>query len=238
MFFKGEPTTPAQILTKSIKKTMQNTPAPLSRPLLNVILVLIESVLTLVLRFDAKLRQAVYPLAKNETLVAIRTYLPHTQIYATFSYKGVLLDNELPIGKTEADVVINAYSFQLFNALVGHNVAQIDGLQMRGKPDDVALVRAFLLQVGVGGVIANLLHKIKGKPALSPEEKQAKKDNKLTELTQALSESQALAERLNTDNKRLVAELAELKGKQTTTFWAFIVSFVVAIGAMVSHFFI
>lgn len=209
----------------------------ISRPLLNVVLVLIESILTLVLRFDGKLRQAVYPLAKNETLVAIRTYLPHTQVYATFSYKGILLDDEMPVGKTEPDVIINAYSFQLFNALVGHNVAQIDGLQMRGNAEAVALVRAFLLQVGIGGVLANVINKIKGKPTLSPEEKQAKKENKLAELTQALDAQKALAEQLDTENKKLTAQLGELKSKQKTTFWAFIFTLIVAIIAIGSHFF-
>lgn len=218
--------------------TQNSSPASLSRPLLNVILVLIESVLTLVLRFDAKLRQAVYPLAKNETLVAIRTYLPHTQVYATFSYKGVLLDNELPIGKTEPDVVINAYSFQLFNALVGHNVAQIDGLQMRGKPDDIALVRAFLLQVGVGGVIANVMQKIKGKPVLTPEERQAKKENKIATLTQELSESKAKVDELFQENRKLATQVAELQSKQKSTLIALWVLVVIAVVAVGSHFFV
>lgn len=218
--------------------TQNSSPASLSRPLLNVILVLIESVLTLVLRFDAKLRQAVYPLAKNETLVAIRTYLPHTQVYATFSYKGVLLDNELPIGKTEPDVVINAYSFQLFNALVGHNVAQIDGLQMRGKPDDIALVRAFLLQVGVGGVIANVMQKIKGKPVLTPEERQAKKENKIATLTQELSESKAKVDELFQENRKLATQVAELQSKQKSTLIALWVLVVIALVAVGSHFFV
>lgn len=218
--------------------TQNSSPASLSRPLLNVILVLIESVLTLVLRFDAKLRQAVYPLAKNETLVAIRTYLPHTQVYATFSYKGVLLDNELPIGKTEPDVVINAYSFQLFNALVGHNVAQIDGLQMRGKPDDITLVRAFLLQVGVGGVIANVMQKIKGKPVLTPEERQAKKENKIATLTQELSESKAKVDELFQENRKLATQVAELQSKQKSTLIALWVLVVIAVVAVGSHFFV
>lgn len=218
--------------------TQNSSPASLSRPLLNVILVLIESVLTLVLRFDAKLRQAVYPLAKNETLVAIRTYLPHTQVYATFSYKGVLLDNELPMGKTEPDVVINAYSFQLFNALVGHNVAQIDGLQMRGKPDDIALVRAFLLQVGVGGVIANVMQKIKGKPVLTPEERQAKKENKIASLTQELTESKAKVDELFQENRKLATQVAELQSKQKSTLIALWVLVVIAVIAVGSHFFV
>lgn len=218
--------------------TQNSSPASLSRPLLNVILVLIESVLTLVLRFDAKLRQAVYPLAKNETLVAIRTYLPHTQVYATFSYKGVLLDNELPMGKTEPDVVINAYSFQLFNALVGHNVAQIDGLQMRGKPDDIALVRAFLLQVGVGGVIANVMQKIKGKPVLTPEERQAKKENKIASLTQELTESKAKVDELFQENRKLATQVAELQSKQKSTLIALWVLVVIAVVAVGSHFFV
>lgn len=218
--------------------TQNTSPTSISRPLLNVILVLIESILTLVLRFDSKLRQVVYPLAKNETLVAIRTYLPHTQIYATFSYKGVLLDNELPIGKPEPDVVINAYSFQLFNALVGHNPAQIDALQMRGKPDDIEQVRAFLLQVGVGGVLANIINKIKGKPSLSPEEKQIQKENKLAQLTQELTAQKAETDRLVTENKKLSAQLAESKSKQKSTFWALIVAIIIAILAIASHFFV
>ncbi len=208
--------------------------SPLSRPLLNVILVLIESILTLVLRFDAQLRQIAYPLAQSGTLVAIRTYLPHTQVYATFSAKGVLLDDELPIGKTEPDVVINAYSFQLANALFGHNPSSIDALQIRGEATQVEHLKAFLLQVGVGGVVQNILNKIKGKPQ-TPEQKAEQKENKIAKLTQALAEKTDENERLFIDNRRLGTQLAELQNKQKTTKIALIIMSVVALFAALSH---
>ena len=214
---------------------MSDTNTSLARPLLNVILVLIESVLTLLLRFDADLRKVAYPLAQKGVVVAIRTYLPHTQVYATFSSKGVLLDDELPIGAAQADVVINAYSFQLFNALVGHNPASVDALQIRGESAQVEDIKAFLLQVGVGGVVQNLLYKIKGKPQ-TPEQKQAQKENKLATLTQALSEKTQEAEQLSIDNRRLTTQLIEAQHKQKSTKTALIVAIVIALLALISHF--
>ncbi|WP_261868760.1 hypothetical protein [Psychrobacter sp. JCM 18901] len=64
----------------------------LSHSFLNIILVFIESALTLLLRLDPELRKAAYPLAKQGTVVALRLYLPHVEVFATFSTKGVLLD--------------------------------------------------------------------------------------------------------------------------------------------------
>lgn len=215
--------------------TSHNQNSPLSRSLLNVTLVLIESVLTLILRFDYKLRQAAYPLAKQETLVAIRTYLPHTQIYATFGYKGVLLDDELPPNKSEPDVIINAYSYQLFNALIGHNPKIIDALQMRGESEQVALVKDFLLQIGIGGLIQNLIHKIKPDHH-SPEEKAAQKQNKLTQISQELAEKITENEALTLENKRLKTQLAEANSKQKTTVIALVIASIIALIAIIMHF--
>ena len=60
----------------------------LSHSLLNIILVFIESALTLLLRLDPELRKAAYPLAKQGTVVALRLYLPHVEVFATFNTKG------------------------------------------------------------------------------------------------------------------------------------------------------
>lgn len=201
--------------------------SPLSRSVLNVLLVLIESSLALVLRFDPKLRRAVYPLVKAETVVAIRTYLPHTQVYATFSYKGVLIDDNLPAGRVP-DVVINAYTHELFAALLSANTDSIDKLQMRGRAGDIVLLKAFLAQLGVGAVIQNLLGKLqKDKPT------PAQKEDSLKTLSDKLQEQHKKAQALHSDNQKLRTQLAESQSKQKTLFIAFVVSFLIALIAIV-----
>lgn len=203
--------------------------SPLSRSLLNILLVLIESVLALVLRFDAKLRRAVYPLVKLETLVCIRTYLPHTQVYATFSYKGILLDDKAPLGH-EPDVVINAYTHDIFGAILGQSDEQIDKLQMRGRNEDIRLIKAFLRQIGVGGVIQTIINKFKkdNKAATPPE-------NKLHKLNKQLDEKTRQVQHLQSENKRLSTQLAEMQGKQKTLTIVTVVALIVAIIAIVLY---
>ena len=89
--------------------------------------------MTLLLRLDPELRKAAYPLAKQNTLVCLRLYLPHVEVFATFSYKRVLLDTSMPTDRSEPDVVINAYSMQVINALTTHDIESTEKLQMRGE---------------------------------------------------------------------------------------------------------
>lgn len=203
--------------------------SPLSRSILNILLVLIESVLALVLRFDAKLRRAVYPLVKLETLVCIRTYLPHTQVYATFSYKGILLDDKAPLGH-EPDVVINAYTHDIFGAILGQSDEQIDKLQMRGRSEDIRLIKAFLRQIGVGGVIQTIINKFKkdNKAATPPE-------NKLHKLNKQLDEKTRQVQHLQSENKRLSTQLVEIQGKQKTLIIVTVVALIVAIIAIILY---
>lgn len=218
----------------------QTTPTPadeggvISRGVLNVLLVFLESAITLMLRFDPKLRQLAYPLAETGKVVCIRTYLPHTKIYATFSYRGILLDDTLPANKQNPDVMINAYSFQLINALMNHSEATINALQIRGQQDDVEQVKAFLVRVGIGGAIQNIIHKLKGspKPAPTPEQK----SEKLSEYKAKISEQTKKIDQLVADNRRLNTQMAELQSKQKTFLGGFIVSTLIAIVSIIWHF--
>lgn len=204
----------------------------LTRGLLNVLLVFIESAITLVLRFDPKLRKLAYPLAEQDKVVCIRTYLPHTEVYATFGYRGVLLDDRLPPHKSTADIIINAYTFQVINVLTNHSSTSVDKLQIRGESDDVAQLKAFLVQLGVGGAIENLLQKLKGKPAPTPEQKAQKQQNDKIKI----AEQAAKIDRLTMENKRLTIALTEMTGKQKSTKTALIITSVVALLAIISHF--
>ena len=204
----------------------------LSQSLLNAILVLVESAMTMVLRFDPSLRKTVYPLAKQETLVIVRTYLPHTQVYATFTTKGVLLDSK-PFDPTrEPDVVINTYTHQFAQAIISNDVRQIDKITMRGDAETVAQVRAFLTRLGVASLFQGILQTVKGKTK--------KDDGKDSDTTKAepnyrmqVAEQQKQLNALTIRNRELEISLKEAKSKQKTIVIALIVASLVAVLAVI-----
>ncbi len=204
----------------------------LSQSLLNAILVLAESAMTMVLRFDPSLRKTVYPLAKQETLVIVRTYLPHTQVYATFTTKGVLLDSK-PFDPTrEPDVVINTYTHQFAQAIISNDVRQIDKITMRGDAETVAQVRAFLTRLGVASLFQGILQTVKGKTK--------KDDGKDSDTTKAepnyrmqVAEQQKQLNALTIRNRELEISLKEAKSKQKTIVIALIVASLVAVLAVI-----
>lgn len=205
--------------------------------LLDIVLMLVEALLSLVLRFDSELRRHAYPLASNEVVVQIRTYLPHSEFYATFSYKGILLDRVAPT-KTP-DIVINTYTHQLAGILMGQDAEQLETLQIRGNSEQVALLKTFLSHLGLSHLLEMAIQKIRPRP-LSDAEKQAKaqkRDDKIAKLTAKLNEQTLLAERLTAENRQLGTELRQVKGTQKSTFIALIVMTVIAVVAVIAHFF-
>lgn len=205
----------------------------LSHSLLNIILVFIESTLTLLLRLDPELRRAAYPLAKQSTVVCVRMYLPHVEVYATFSYKGVLLDANLPVGRTEPDVIINAYSIQVLSALTSHDIETADKLQMRGDSVQVQLVKQFILQMGFGSLIQSIIKKFKagsGKPKPSEAELASKKEDYKHRIT----EQQTQINTLTIKNRELETTVKELQSKQKTWMIIAIVAIIVALGLIIT----
>ena len=205
----------------------------LSHSLLNIILVFIESALTLLLRLDPELRKAAYPLAKQGTVVALRLYLPHVEVFATFSTKGVLLDAQLPVGRSEPDVVINAYSIQVINAITTHDRETTEKLQMRGESVQVQLVKQFIMQLGLGSLIQGLIRKIKGgkgKTKPSDAEMAEKKDH----YKERIKEQQAQINTLTIKNRELETTVKELQSKQKTFMIVTMVALVVMIGSIIA----
>ena len=205
----------------------------LSHSFLNIILVFIESALTLLLRLDPELRKAAYPLAKQGTVVALRLYLPHVEVFATFSTKGVLLDAQLPIGRSEPDVVINAYSIQIINAITTHDSETTEKLQMRGESIQVQLVKQFIMQLGLGSLIQGLIKKIKGgKAKTKPTE--ADLEEKKNNYKLRIKEQQTQINTLTIKNRELETTVRELQSKQKTLMIVTVVALVIMIGSIVA----
>lgn len=207
----------------------------LSHSLLNIILVFIESALTLLLRLDPELRKAAYPLAKQGTVVALRLYLPHVEVFATFSTKGVLLDAELPIGRSEPDVIINAYSIQIINAISTHDSEATEKLQMRGESVQVQLVKQFIMQLGVGNLIRGVVQKFKGgKDKSHPTD--AEMADKKESYKLRIKEQQTQINTLTIKNRELETTLKELQSKQKTLMIVTIIAIIVMIGSITALF--
>ncbi len=207
----------------------------LSHSFLNVILVFIESALTLFLRLDPELRKAAYPLAKQETVVALRLYLPHVEVFATFSTKGVLLDDRLPIGRSEPDVVINAYSIQVINAITTHDSESTEKLQVRGETVQVQLVKQFIMQLGFGSLIQGLIKKIKGGKS-KPKPTEAEKADKKESYKLRIKEQQVEITTLTIKNRELETAVKELQSKQKTFIITTIIASIIALAAIIALF--
>lgn len=205
-----------------------------SKSLLSIVLIFIESALTLMLRFDPKLRQLAYPLAKSGTVVCIRSYLPHITIYATFGYRGILLDNELPEDKPTADITINGYSFQLINTLINHNPDHVDDLQIRGDAALVENLKALMVRMGVGGSIQSILSKVTGGNKQKPTPEQ--NAEKIANYQLKINEQAERIDTLSMENKRLAIQLAEQKSKNKTTFIVMVIAIIVAVVSIIMHF--
>ncbi|MDN5565864.1 MAG: hypothetical protein L0G25_03595 [Psychrobacter sp.] len=203
----------------------------LSHSLLNIILVFIESALTLLLRLDSDLRKAAYPLAKQGTVVCLRLYLPHIEVFATFSYKGVLLDAKLPANRSEPDVIINAYSVEIIKAIATHDSDTIDKLQMRGEHLQVQMVRAFITQVGLGGLVQSLLKKFKGSDNSSGPSA-AEKEEKANSYKARIADQQTKINTLTIKNRELETSVKELQSKQKTMMITAVIAIVIAIIAV------
>lgn len=203
----------------------------LSHSLLNIILVFIESALTLLLRLDSDLRKAAYPLAKQGTVVCLRLYLPHIEVFATFSYKGVLLDAKLPANRSEPDVIINAYSVEIIKAIATHDSDTIDKLQMRGEHLQVQMVRAFITQVGLGGLVQSLLKKFKGSDNSSGPSA-AEKEEKANSYKARIADQQTKINTLTIKNRELETSVKELQSKQKTMMITAVIAIFIAIIAV------
>ena len=127
-------------------QTSTNAPSNIATTALNVVLVIIETLLTLLLRFDADLRKTVYPLATTNTVVRIHAYIPNVTFYVTFTVNGILLDSQLQPSQ-QVDVTINGFTWQIAQNLFTNQPKAIEQLQIRGEAQKMAEVKAFYIKL-------------------------------------------------------------------------------------------
>ncbi len=207
-------------------------------------LVIVESFLTLILRFDGQLRKRAYPLATDGSLIAIRSYLPHDEIYLTFNFKGLLLDAEMPPNKERADVVVNAHSFEIIKAILSNNKKNVDKLQILGDEEQVDLFKDFLYQLSINTFIENTIKQFTNKPTKNKDksEEGEEKEKQQTNEDYQIKYRELNAEYylLKNENKRLDTHRAELESQKDfyTMVATFNIIFGIAIGLSIGWYFL
>lgn len=190
-------------------QTSTNAPSNIATTALNVVLVIIETLLTLLLRFDADLRKVVYPLATTNTVVRIHAYVPSVTFYMTFTVNGILLDSQLQPSQ-QVDVTINGFTWQIAQNLFTNQPKAIEQLQIRGEVQKMAEVKAFLHQIGINQLLQVITKAVKGDKDKQKTKKPTKTDTDYKQQVEALN-SQVNAAAVQ--NTALEAQIVELKSK-------------------------
>lgn len=190
-------------------QTSTNAPSNIATTALNVVLVIIETLLTLLLRFDADLRKTVYPLATTNTVVRIHAYVPSVTFYMTFTVNGILLDSQLQPSQ-QVDVTINGFTWQIAQNLFTNQPKAIEQLQIRGEAQKMAEVKAFLHQIGINQLLQVITKAVKGDKDKQKTKKPTKTDADYKQQVEALN-SQVNAAAVQ--NTALEAQIVELKSK-------------------------
>lgn len=210
-------------------------------------LLIAESFLTLILRFDGQLRKRAYPLATDGSLIAIRSYLPYDEIYLTFNFKGLLLDSEMPPNKEKADVIVNAHSFEIIQAILSNNKKTVDKLQILGDEKQVALFKEFLYQLSINAFIENSIKQFTHKPTKNKDKNQDAETEDKKKKQQTNEDYQIKYRELNAqyymlknENKRLDTHRAELESQKDfyTMVAIFNIVFGIAIGLSLGWYFL
>lgn len=196
---------------------------------LSALLVLLESIFTLMLRLDPMLRRRAYTLAERGTIVLVRSYVPNVEFYATFSFKGVFLDAHLPIG-AQPSATINGYSFQYAQVLASDKAKDVDALQILADTDIQNLLHAFLTRLGVVGFSQAIMARFAQKDTPTPDERKRTQAHKIESLSQDLHQA-------TLTQARLQAQVQEMQDKQKKTLIALVVAVLVALVALIAHFF-
>ena len=190
-------------------QTSTNAPSNIATTALNVVLVIIETLLTLLLRFDADLRKVVYPLATTNTVVRIHAYVPSVTFYVTFTANRILLSSQLQPSQ-QVDMTINGFTWQIAQNLFTNQPKAIVQLQIRGEAQKTEEVKAFLHQIGINQLLQVITKAVKGDKDKQKTKKPIKTDADYKQQVETLNSQVNAA---NLQKTALEAQIVELKSK-------------------------
>lgn len=204
------------------------------RPLIFVLLVVIETLLSVALRIDKRLRQQVYPLVEDHAVWCIRTYLPHVVIYVSFTPQGILLDSKLPDNMGEPDVTVSGSLMAVMRSVLSSDERAINKLQFRGDAESAKLSRDLLANMGLQQTITNILGRLRqltGASEIAPQQ------NLITTYKKQLTVQHETIDQLKTELADNQKHITSQRRKLTLAIASSGILLLTVIGLVITHYF-
>lgn len=110
--------------------TQQNTHQP--HLLHSIILIILETIVTFLLKHDRASRIHAKSFVKNNVTIAFKTFLPASDFYVTFDNKGILFDPELTEKNQVETFTVSASSIDLVRFLLTGNDRHLRRVRLFG----------------------------------------------------------------------------------------------------------
>ena len=180
----------------------------------SIILIVLETFLTFVLKHDRMARRYAKPFIKQHISIQFNTFLPSDVFYATFTNKGLLFDHFEP-QHPKPQIMVYASSLDLLRVLLTGGEGSIHRVRLMGEEDLHEEFRMFLRSISLPTLFADWKNWLK---KLEPEDAEHKLPKRSVEpLLKRIEEQQSTINQLNLQTKELQYDLKTLQRKHTTS---------------------
>lgn len=186
-------------------------------PVHTVLLIILESLITFLLKTDRRSRQQAHALIQREVVIEVRTYFPADTFYATFTSKGVLLDFGLPEGRM-IDGVVTASIPDLTRAFMTAPPHILEKIRIEGDDELVEALRSLMNLFNIQHIMRNWWRGVWGDE--EQQEKEPKYNVKrMRRLQHQLDEQHKTIEGLNLQIHEQTYQYRQLQYRYQRTLW-------------------
>lgn len=121
----------------------------------SIVLIILETILTFVLKHNRLARAHAKPLIKLRTTLMFNTYLPHEVFYVTFDPKGIFFDHQLPQNVTKPDLTISASGIDLIRFFMTGHPSSLNKIRLLDHEELHEPFRLFLNSITLPEILSD-----------------------------------------------------------------------------------
>lgn len=178
----------------------------------SMVLIILETILTFVLKHDRMARTYAKPFIKQHISIQFNTFLPSDVFFATFTTKGLLFDHFEP-QHPKPQITVYASSLDLIRILCTGSEGSIHRVRIMGEDHLHEEFRMFLRSISLPALFADWKNWLK---KIEPDDAEQKFPNRSIEpLLKRIEQQQSSINQLSLHNKELSFDLNQLQRKHT-----------------------
>lgn len=198
----------------------------------SMILIVLETILTFVLKHDRMARTYAKPFIKQHISIQFNTFLPSDVFFATFTTKGLLFDHFEP-QHPKPQITVYASTLDLVRILFTGSEGSIHRVRIMGEEHLHEEFRMFLRSISLPSLFADWKNWLK---KIEPEDPEQKFPNRSIEpLLKRIEQQQSSINQLSLSNKELSFDLNQLQRKHklmSRLYWLIILGLCISIAAI------